>query len=473
MAPAMWSRPITSHQPSSRTERTPVASHSKYQIVKMFRQLLSFLRGSSGASAIANVAVTNGLILGLNVLTGILTARALGPEGRGELAAITLWPQFLGYALAFALPSAVVYQARRDPAGKSGIAGRAILLSAIGGGIAAAIGLSLTPLLLQHAEGSVLLRARWMMVFAPFATISTMLTALIQLEERFEFYNRMRYLPLLLTSTSLLVLAVLHRMSPLTAALACFLPGIPVFLWMAWWVRNNIRPSLRRDEGQFRPLLSYGARAYGGEAAGSLLGQLDKLVLVNMLTIANYGVYVVIFNLSRIITMLAASIAPVLFPKSAGKSPEEVIHITDRALSVALPLLLLGAAGLVAVGGIVLRSLYGAEFSGGYVALCVLSIEAVFFSVAYVITQPFLALNRPGVITVIQVLSLPLLALAMWLLVPPFGITGAAAALLIATLMRTVCTLLAYRIFPNIRAPRIVPSLSGSLALLRRLKEAT
>jgi O-antigen/teichoic acid export membrane protein len=440
--------------------------------VNLFRQLLRFMGGRSGASAIANMALGNGLILVLNLVTGIVTARVLGPDGRGELAAITLWPQFLGYALAFALPSAVVYQARHHPAGKQGIAGWALLLSVVGGGLALVIGLSITPLLLQNADGIVLSRARWMMAFAPFATVSTMLTALIQLEERFHLYNSMRYLPLVLTSACLFLLAALHVLTPMSAALAYFLPGVPIFLWMGWWVRRTVRPTLRGGSAPLGPLLSYGARAYGGEAAGTLLGQMDKLVLVNLLAVGHYGVYVVIFNLSRIVTTLATSIAPVLFPKSAGKSPAEVVHITDKALSVALPLLLLAAAALAATGSLLLRWAYGPEFATGYAALCVLAVEAIFFSVAYVITQPFLALNRPGVITVIQLLSLPALAAMMLLLVPPFGITGAALALLATTFLRTVGTYLGFRIFPGTPAPRVTPSLNGSLELLRRFREA-
>ena len=52
----------------------------------------------------ASVAVAQGVvgyaaIIVLNASTGILTARALLPAGRGNLAAMTLWPLFLAYPL--------------------------------------------------------------------------------------------------------------------------------------------------------------------------------------------------------------------------------------------------------------------------------------------------------------------------------------------------------------------------------------
>ena len=39
--------------------------------------------------------LTSGGVLAVNVLTGILLARTLGPGGRGELAALLLWPSML------------------------------------------------------------------------------------------------------------------------------------------------------------------------------------------------------------------------------------------------------------------------------------------------------------------------------------------------------------------------------------------
>jgi O-antigen/teichoic acid export membrane protein len=430
-----------------------------------------FLRGSSAASAIANVALTNGFVLFVNVLTGVVAARFLGPQGRGEFAAITLWPQLLGYAFAFALPSAVLYHAKKNPENRRAIAGMALVLSAIGGSLAFIVGESLMPLLLRNAEPDVLRYAHWMMLFAPAATVSTVLTAMLQLEGRFTFYNRIRYLPLLLTLGCLLALAVTRRLTPLSAAVAYFLPGVPIFLWLAWWAARHIRPSIAGALGSIRPLVSYGARAYGGEAAGTLLTYLDKVFLVNLLSPASYGVYVVIFNLSRVITMLSSAAAPVLLPKSAGRSIDDVTAMTGRVLSIATPLLLVPAVGFALGGRLVLRLLYGADFAFGYWALGCLIVEAVLSSVTYVLTQPYLALNRPGVITIIQSTSLPVLALAMWLLAPRWGINGAAVGLLATTLYRAAATYLSYRILFRVSAPRLWPDPRLVREWLRRLRE--
>jgi len=440
--------------------------------VRIARAIGRFLSGSSAASAIAHVAMTNGLMLLLNVLTGVITARWLGPEGRGEFAAITLWPPLLGYAFALALPSAVVYHAKRDPQRRREITGMTIVLSAIAGTVAVVAGEGLLPLLLRHASADTVRYARWMMAFAFPATVSTVLIALLQLEEKFHFYNRLRYAPLVMTLAALVVLAAQQMLTPLTAALAYFLPGVVTFAWSVVWVWRHMQPRARGALAALPQLLSYSGRAYGGEVASTLLAQLDKVFLVNLLSTASFGVYVVIFNLSRIITTLSSAVTPVLLPKSAGRSIGDVTALTGRVLAVATPLLVLPAIAFMLGGGLLLRLLYGVEFTAGQWALSGLVVDAVLSSITYVITQPYLAVNRPGVITIIQATSLPVLALAMSLLVPPWGINGAALGLLISTSYRASATYLAYRLLLRVPAPRLWPDRRQSREWVRRLRGA-
>jgi len=440
--------------------------------VRTARAIGRFLGGSSAASAIANVALANGFVLCVNVLTGIVTARFLGPQGRGEFAAITLWPQLLGYAFALALPSAVLYHAKKNPQRRRGISAMGIALSTVAGILAVLTGEGLLPLLLLHAGPDVLRWARWMMVFAFPATVSTVLVALLQLQEQFRLYNRLRYLPLVATLAALLLLAMGRALTPLTAALAYLLPGVFVFVWAAVWVARNIRPERTDARRSLGPLMWYAARAYGGEAATTLMAQLDKVFLVNLLGAASFGVYVVVFNLSRVITTLSSAISPVLLPKSAGRSARDVMAMTARVLGVSTPLLLVPALAFILTGGWLLRWLYGAEFTTGQWALNGLIIEAVVASVTNVITQPYLALNRPGVVTVIQGTSLPVLATALGLLVPRWGINGATVGLLLSTVYRAAATYVAYRLMLRVPAPRLWPDLQQSRELVRRLREA-
>ena len=69
----------------------------------------------SGGLAVAQTAFANIAVQGLNVASGILTARTLAPAGRGMLAAVIMWPQFLAYAMSLGIPVATVYSIKRRP----------------------------------------------------------------------------------------------------------------------------------------------------------------------------------------------------------------------------------------------------------------------------------------------------------------------------------------------------------------------
>ena len=54
------------------------------------------------------------VIMACNVITGLIAARSLGPTGRGELTAITVWAATLLYAGTLGLPEAVAYCAAAE-----------------------------------------------------------------------------------------------------------------------------------------------------------------------------------------------------------------------------------------------------------------------------------------------------------------------------------------------------------------------
>src|SRR5690554_186652 len=62
-----------------------------------------------------NTMVISVLILLLNMVTGVLTARWLGPEGRGLQMMLVLWPQFFAFATTLGIPAALLYHMKKKP----------------------------------------------------------------------------------------------------------------------------------------------------------------------------------------------------------------------------------------------------------------------------------------------------------------------------------------------------------------------
>jgi len=130
------------------------------------------LRGQDGPAATLQTMLSRLLILGINVVTGIITARTLGPTGRGEQAAMILWSGFLASTMTLGLPSSLVYNLKRYPEEKSQLLCAALFLSSGLGLAASVIGIVFMPQWLAQysAEDSDLLCS---VVHAEYATGST------------------------------------------------------------------------------------------------------------------------------------------------------------------------------------------------------------------------------------------------------------------------------------------------------------
>src|SRR5881392_273525 len=109
----------------------------------------------------------SGAIQGANIITGVLLARSLGLHGRGELAAIVLWPSMLAAVGSLGIADAVTFHAARTPRRIGAIVGTGLVL-----GLAESIGLMclgvvVLPLVLGHDGGGVVALARWFLFFIP------------------------------------------------------------------------------------------------------------------------------------------------------------------------------------------------------------------------------------------------------------------------------------------------------------------
>jgi O-antigen/teichoic acid export membrane protein len=112
--------------------------------------------------------------------------------------------------------------------------------------------------------------------------------------------------------------------------------------------------------------------------------------------------------------------------------------------------------GLWIVGEWLLTFAFGAEFAAANWIFRLLVIEAAISVLGQVSVQLFLAHDRPGVVSTLQVATLGLSLLCLLILVPQFGAIGAAAALLIAGVARWLALIVAIRQVLGLPLPRLL-----------------
>ncbi len=187
---------------------------------------------SSTGAVLQSVAVKL-LIIGVNIVTGIITARALRPEGRGELAAMILWPVFLASVLSLGVPSALTFQLRRNPEKQSQLMGAALLLAILAGALAALLGSLFMRAWIPQYPPRVILFARLSLLSAPIGALLAVGRAGLESRGDFTASNKILIWSPAFTLFCLVALLAAHTMTPFSASLAYVPVGIAPLAWMA------------------------------------------------------------------------------------------------------------------------------------------------------------------------------------------------------------------------------------------------
>ena len=451
--------------PSGPEDGAAVGSGSGLRPLERLKWVLD---ARSGASATALTLASSAFILVLNLGTGVISARLLGPEGRGELAAIVMWPQFFAFTLTLGLPSSLLYNLKCFPEKARELYSITLLSSAVMGALAIAAGFLIIPYRLVSYSPELVRFAQAAMVTAPIALLFVVLSSALLARHEFFLYNLIRLLNPLIVLVVMLGLMAAGSLTPHTAAIATLAAAVPIVVWMMlrfWWLYPPIGTGLQWASQQ---VISYGLRGYGADLLGTLTDQVDKVVVVGLLDPSMMGIYVVAVSFAQILNVFPTAVVTVLFPKSSGRSTEEVVTVTGRAARLnGISSVLAGAAVALLAPWIVGR-VFGADYVAAVPVLRILLLEGVLRGTIWILAQAFMALDKPGMVSALQGAGLCLAAPLLLLLVPRYGLLGAGSALLLATTIRLLLVLACFPLILRTRPPSLRPRWGEVDLLLRQ-----
>lgn len=385
-----------------------------------------FARGRS-ARQIAWTAAAN-LTLPLTALvSGPILARTLGPEGRGELAAVLMPVTFaVGIAL-LGIPSAVTYYVARRRVASPRIIRQAAPFVLGGSVVAALVLIALAPYLLaSYPEGVRLLQLAALVI--PVAACIQLLRGAVLGRRRYGFANAEQSLTAVLRVGGLVLLALAGALTVSTALWATILAGLPAALLLLLGLRSSEAdrsgaPASRSE------IVGYGARAWGGTVADAANRRLDQVLMLPLAGALQLGYYAVAVALTEFANILVGAIQRVLFSEAAARSDWRLVERAGRCT-----VLVIGAGagvGFLAAPFLV-EILFGSAFEPASSMARVLFIAVVPASVGSVLAAGLLGAGHPGATSVAQAFALLLTVAGIALLVPRFGGLGAAYTSLVA-----------------------------------------
>ena len=198
---------------------------------------------------------------------------------------------------------------------------------------------------------------------------------------------------------------------------------------------------VRRAGGRWRPLwsrpvmhatLAYGLRGYLGNVLQFFNYRLDAFIVNFFLGPAGAGIYGVSVAMAEMLWYLPNSVGFIIFPKASATSPAEMNHFTPRIFLITLALTALGAAVLALLGNFLIRLIYTPAFASAYLPLLLLLPGVVLLGGAKVLTNEVAGRGYPQYNSINSGIALVLTVVLDLVLIPRYGVPGAAIASSIA-----------------------------------------
>ena len=393
-------------------------------------------RGSF-AGVVGRLTGANVVSLLAAVIAGPITARALGVEGRGELAAIlavlTLAPWVLDLGIG-------QWLARERARGAS----RAEVL---GAALPLVLGGSLLGVVLAYPISELLGQGRsvvttFILVGLLVVPISVVLHALVGLavgESRWRLYATTRIASSLLPLAAIVVLAVADRLTVASAAAAYFGGALIGSLPLLRLVRGAWPLSLTRR--RTREAAGFGSKSWLSQVAGTANIRLDQVLMAGLVSSRQLGLYAVAVTVASITHGLTSAVSAALFPRVAEGDGELA------ARSCRVTALVVGAigGGLAVLSPVFIPFVFGDAFEDAVPMAIVLLTASIPLAASVVLGAALVAADEPAAAMRAELVALAVMLPAIVVFVPGAGGLGAALislgaySLRLAVQLRSAC----------------------------------
>lgn len=385
-------------------------------------------RGDLVSSASFTLA-TRVAAFGFSLVTNVILARSLGPEGRGIYAVAVLIPALISLFAQLGISPANVYHFSKGLIEADELIGHTVALAFVlgivcFGAVAAYVAISGAKTFLGIGSAYVVVTC----VALPFLLLTAFLQGIFNGAQRFGEYNLVLFSQYASTSIALVVAMVVLRGSTMAAVAAWTLSTIATAALAGGRVTSLGRLSMRLRGSTLRRLFRFGLISYMSSLTSFANYRLDVLIVNLFAGVRQVGLYAVATGLAEMVWYLPNAAGIVLAPKVASSDPVEGDRITEMVCRVVVFGALVLSAVLALTAPVVVDVFFGPAFKDSVWAVWLLLPGIVTFSVARVLSMYLLGKNLLKVDLMASVAGMVVTLGLDLLLIPRFGFLGAAAA---------------------------------------------
>jgi O-antigen/teichoic acid export membrane protein len=382
----------------------------------------------------ANIATfyTSVAIQFCGLITGVLTARVLGPTARGELATVMLWPMILSNLGLMGCNWALAREVAADPRKESDWIRAAVAVGFAAACLYFVIGFWLIPYLLPLDRRYLGSLVRVCLLSIPLGIFNQTLLAIEHGRMRWRRYNSVRA-SFFVFYVILISLIALNRK-----------PKVQWFIW-AYLTSHALTVILRLllqgesfASGKFQfiecfRLLRRGLPYFWATASNLLTLQLDKIIVVSLMSAGAAGIYAVAVTFSNAQSSLGEALGITSF---ASLSNEKSVDQQGKILTETFRQATFTSAGLCLLLScfvpFLIGPLFGQEFAQAIGPAVILTASAALTTPSGILIQGLRGAGRPYPGLASQLLGTGVLAVSAALFLPKFGLMGMAWAVVLS-----------------------------------------
>jgi O-antigen/teichoic acid export membrane protein len=373
--------------------------------------------------------IVNLTVAALGTITGIIQARVLGAEGRGEFAALTNWPALAVTLGIFGMSTAVAFFSGRKPEESGRILTTALIFLLLWSLPLCAVIFLFMPRLLVAQSHYIVQAARVYLILVPLQFTFTCLMSAFQGLGRIGLWNALRLLIPVGWLLGILLGWAADNLSAMTLShLYIVLMAIAVGV-AGFTARRQIARPFRPDIARIGALLGFGIPTTLSTAPQVLNLRLDQLIMAAIFLPQTLGLYVVAVTWSGVFSPVLLSVSQVAFPTMIALDHREAqTDAIRRILPMSSLVTILLSVGTLVVTPVVIPLLFGTEFTGSIAAAQVLVVAGGLASMNNLLSEILRGMGLPKWPFVAEVAGLVVTVALLLLLLHRYLLIGAAIA---------------------------------------------
>ena len=383
-------------------------------------------------SPLVSTGVTDVALVGLTTLSGILLARLLGPEGRGEFAIAILWPSVIAAVGNLGLREAFTYEQARTTNLPSVLTGHALIIGMTLSVLLMVVGLVTIPLLTRTQPASVTAACLLYLWMIPANLLAQYALGLLQGSFDMTAFNIIRLSVNVVYLAAVVFIWVTSSMTVWRATTALLGANIVTATLAVTAVLRKFGARWRIDREITRGLFSYGIRNHAGSMTFLLNQRADQMFMAVLITPIQLGWYTAAVNISGLARLTSGSFGLLAFPKVTNKPPEEQRRVTSLYSRLNTTVTVLLGVGLIVAIPVLIPLLYGSEYAPSIVPAEILTVGAVFVGIGQAWAGSLRGLGRPAGPAKAEIISLAATVIGLAVTLRPLGILGASLTSLMA-----------------------------------------